>query len=503
MEIKIIKKQNQELKNELQNLQQHARNLEEILNKITSSKAFKLWQKFCDLRKKNKNVFIYIFIFLKNLIPIDFRYKIKNLILLILGIEDDFKKYKKTLESIKNKEIIQSKKKESVSVIIPVKNGGSLFRMCLEKIRSQKNVKINEIIVIDSESNDNTVKIAKEYKCKVISIPQKSFSHSKSRNLGAKYASGKYLMFTVRDATLVNDFTISDLINQIKINDAAAGSVKQIPRIDADIFSSWQISLYNKILSPTGNNLIINIPKEKFKKLSPMEKRQFCVIDDVYSIFNQKKFKSLGGFNEKITYAEDLEIAKRLIEAGEKLVFLTENGVIHSHNRNADYFLKRYIMDTFLIKIFDEKKITKKIKNNKNDLIDPEVFLISLFFAVKKYEKYIINYLNNKENKVNFYSKLALEEIIKNLKMTHFLKPNQVKNSVKSWTDIFYKEIFDFVDFHLNSIKKIFKNISKDDYFILIDKITSIILGNKIGDFLLKNKNDFIIKKIYKYANNL
>jgi FtsZ-binding cell division protein ZapB len=57
MEIKIIKKQNQELKNELQNLQQHARNLEEILNKITSSKAFKLWQKFCDLRKKNKNVF--------------------------------------------------------------------------------------------------------------------------------------------------------------------------------------------------------------------------------------------------------------------------------------------------------------------------------------------------------------------------------------------------------------------------------------------------------------
>lgn len=41
-----LEQQSKKLKEELAQLKQHAKNLEAILNKITSAKAFKLWQEY-------------------------------------------------------------------------------------------------------------------------------------------------------------------------------------------------------------------------------------------------------------------------------------------------------------------------------------------------------------------------------------------------------------------------------------------------------------------------
>ncbi len=47
-----LKTENKRLKQELTQLQNYAKNLEEILEKIKSAKAFKLWQKYCKIRDK-------------------------------------------------------------------------------------------------------------------------------------------------------------------------------------------------------------------------------------------------------------------------------------------------------------------------------------------------------------------------------------------------------------------------------------------------------------------
>jgi len=61
----------------------------------------------------------------------------------------------------------------SVSFILPTFNAGEKLKQCLKNISKQKYPKNKmEVINIDGGSSDNTLKIAKEYNCKVIHNPK-------------------------------------------------------------------------------------------------------------------------------------------------------------------------------------------------------------------------------------------------------------------------------------------------------------------------------------------
>ncbi|MFQ5941173.1 MAG: glycosyltransferase family 2 protein [Nitrososphaerales archaeon] len=80
-----------------------------------------------------------------------------------------------------------------------------------------------------------------------------------------------------------------------------------------------------------------------FKNLSPGEKRRLCQLDDVATLYRKEVFDDLRFV--QIPFAEDLEIGTRILQNGYKIAFLHSVGVIHSHNRSASYFLKRYYID--------------------------------------------------------------------------------------------------------------------------------------------------------------
>ena len=77
-----------------------------------------------------------------------------------------------------------------ISVVIPVKNGGSDLARCLQGIRSQDAAEEIEIVVVDSGSTDRSVEIARTRGAVVIEIPANEFSHGSARNLGAGQARG-------------------------------------------------------------------------------------------------------------------------------------------------------------------------------------------------------------------------------------------------------------------------------------------------------------------------
>ncbi|MEO6838770.1 MAG: glycosyltransferase family A protein, partial [Ginsengibacter sp.] len=91
-----------------------------------------------------------------------------------------------------------------ISVIIPVKNGAQTLEKCLIKIRSQTTRDI-EIIVLDSMSTDNSKEIALKYQAKVIEIPDGTFNHGLTRNLGVQHATGELIYLTVQDAWIADD----------------------------------------------------------------------------------------------------------------------------------------------------------------------------------------------------------------------------------------------------------------------------------------------------------
>ena len=87
---------------------------------------------------------------------------------------------------------------QSVSIIVPTYNSAKTLRRCLESIKKQSRQDY-EIIVIDNESTDNTLKIAEEFGSRIIT--NKS-GQSSAQNIGVLNCKGKYILFLDSDQTL-------------------------------------------------------------------------------------------------------------------------------------------------------------------------------------------------------------------------------------------------------------------------------------------------------------
>ena len=83
-----------------------------------------------------------------------------------------------------------------ISVIIPVKNGSNYLGEALESLRKQ-DMRV-EIIVVNDGSTDNTVSIADEYGCVVVSHPV-SKGQVAAKNTGLSVATGENVMFMDHD----------------------------------------------------------------------------------------------------------------------------------------------------------------------------------------------------------------------------------------------------------------------------------------------------------------
>ena len=103
-----------------------------------------------------------------------------------------------------------------ISVIIPVKNGGKYLSQVLDAIVKQGlNV---EIIVVDDGSEDNTVEIAKEYGCKIISH-ETSKGPVAAKNSALKVAKGKFILFHDSD-DIMKEGALSKLYKEISSDDS-------------------------------------------------------------------------------------------------------------------------------------------------------------------------------------------------------------------------------------------------------------------------------------------
>lgn len=87
--------------------------------------------------------------------------------------------------------------KNTISLCMIVKNEEAHLQRCLESIKDT----VDEIIIVDTGSTDNTVQIAKSYKAKIITKPWKS-DFASARNAGLSMASGSWILILDADEEL-------------------------------------------------------------------------------------------------------------------------------------------------------------------------------------------------------------------------------------------------------------------------------------------------------------
>ncbi|OGY21692.1 MAG: hypothetical protein A2113_04005 [Candidatus Woykebacteria bacterium GWA1_44_8] len=317
----------------------------------------------------------------------------------------------------------------TISVVINTKNSPSYFKDILEKYKRQVGFKDKEIIIVDSGSTDDTLNLANYYGCKIIEIKPEEFRHGRSRNIGVEEAAGKYIVNAVSDAKPSALDLLAKVANKLEKNKAAAISVRQIPRSDADIFAAWTV--WNHYQAMFGGSLedvwVENI--KNYDSLPAFERRKLAIIDDVFVLHRAEVIKK-EKYDENLRYAEDLDLSIRYIKKGRILGFLHSESVIHSHTRPPEYFFKRYFVDTNVI-----YEVFGSLPQNLGNNLDYKKPADNFFSVVKA--------ANDKLASVGYTNDSWIKEY------TGYFNGGQIQNDkiIKLWSRTYNSVSKDFNDF--------------------------------------------------------
>jgi glycosyltransferase involved in cell wall biosynthesis len=233
------------------------------------------------------------------------------------------------------------KSKSFVSVIIPTLNEENYLDKSLKALKNQKSKVKYEIIVVDGGSSDNTLKIAKEYADKVVISDKKS--PSIQRNLGAKVAEGKILLFIDAD-TVASEYWLKNFVKtfQDPVIVGATGPLFPLEKIKRNY-------LYR--ITNTLQKILVKLNYPLFWGAS-------CG-------FKADAFWAVRGFDKRLQTSEDHDISLRLKNLG-KLAFKDDIAAYTSHRKFIEnekkafnFYLKDVLEYFFLRRI---RKITKKDK---------------------------------------------------------------------------------------------------------------------------------------------
>ncbi len=214
-----------------------------------------------------------------------------------------------------------------ISVVIPVKDGGSDLARCLDAIVRQTIEHEVEVVVVDSGSRDGSVEIARRLGARVHEIPATEFGHGRTRNLGAGLARGEILVFTSQDAVAAEDTWLATLVRSLAGEEHIAGAYgRQLPHDDATPPERYFLDfLYGQ--------------EARIQRLEHDEPDfEQTLFSNVNSAMPRAIWEEFP-FADDLIMSEDQEWSRRVLRAGYELVYEPDAAVHHSHSYSiADAF---------------------------------------------------------------------------------------------------------------------------------------------------------------------
>lgn len=182
------------------------------------------------------------------------------------------------------------KNKDLVSVIITSKNEADVIGDLFVSVANQT-YKHTEIILVDNNSNDNTVKIARKFK--KVKIYNFGPERSAQRNFGAKKSEGKYLLF------LDADMELSPKVTEDCVKVATFDKVSAIVVPEESIAENFwgRVKAYER-----------SFYNEKGDSTT-----------DAARFFLRDVFFEAGGYDENITGPEDWDLPETIKNLGYKI----------------------------------------------------------------------------------------------------------------------------------------------------------------------------------------
>lgn len=253
-----------------------------------------------------------------------------------------------------------------VSIILPVKNGAHKLKDLLPAIKAQKIGDQIEIIAVDSESQDESVKLLREADATVVSIDPRSFNHGLTRNLATKYANGSILVFLNQSTLPADEHWLANLVRPFE-SDASLSAVcgRVLPRRDADLLTVRE-TLNN--VNASTERLVTQITDwTAYRSLKPEILRAFVNFHTLSAAIRADVFRRVPF--RAADFGEDLIWGKEALESGLRIQFEPSSVALHSHNYSLLEILRRNFDDAvacqrIIGRSIDENEVTDWIIND-------------------------------------------------------------------------------------------------------------------------------------------
>lgn len=207
-----------------------------------------------------------------------------------------------------------------ISVVIPVRDGGSELDRCLAGIAAQRLDEEVEIVVVDSGSTDGSPEIARAAGALVHEIPAEAFGHGRTRNLGVELSRGDIVVFTSQDAVADDEHWLVTLATAARSTPDVAGAYgRQLPHADARPPERFFLDfLYG--------------PDRRVQRLEPGAEPTFetTLFSNVNAAIPRELLERFP-FRDDLTMSEDQEWSRRVLRQGYELVYEPRAAVRHSH----------------------------------------------------------------------------------------------------------------------------------------------------------------------------
>lgn len=217
------------------------------------------------------------------------------------------------------------------AICIPTLNAGPKWIAWLVKFKSAS-APLSAMLVIDSSSDDDTVRLARESGFEIQIIRRRDFSHGGTRQLAVEHLSGSdVIVFMTQDAIIASPDAIENLLKPFE--DASVGLAfgRQLPHVDAGAIGA--------------HARLFNYPERSATRALGMERElglKAAFVSNSFAAYRRKALLDIGGFPRGVIFGEDMIVAARMLLSGWKIAYQAEACVHHSHDYSATQEFRRY-----------------------------------------------------------------------------------------------------------------------------------------------------------------
>ncbi|MBK8550805.1 MAG: glycosyltransferase family 2 protein [Ignavibacteria bacterium] len=265
-----------------------------------------------------------------------------------------------------------------ISIVIPNYNGAEHLKVCFESLRDQT-YRDHEIILIDNNSKDDSVKFTEENfpEVRIIKLNYNS-GFAKAVNEGIRNSKGEYVLLLNNDTECKNDF-LAEMISGFKSIDTGSVACKML-------------NFYERNMIDDAGDFIKLKGSPYSRGNGQEDKGQFDKEEYIFgacagaAIYKKEVFEKAGYFDEDFfAYYEDVDMSFRMQSAGYKCFYNPK--AICYHKRGAT----GKSMTGFETMMCEKNLVAVRLKNYPLSMLI-KCFPFFMIVRIKRYYLFLTRY---------------------------------------------------------------------------------------------------------------